>query len=53
MSYDTLWQSVLANALFAGLYLLYKGCDRVVRSNCHYSRENGLTIDLPDPDEAS
>jgi hypothetical protein len=51
MSLDGFWQSLLANSLLIAAYILYKLCDRVVRSNCHYSTADGLTFDLPDPED--
>ena len=51
MSYDTFIESTLANALLVFAYLAYKLCGRVVASKCHYTREHGLEIHLPDPEE--
>ena len=51
MSYDTFWQSMLANAALLGALLGYKLLKRVVGSKCHYTREHGLEIHLADPEE--
>ena len=51
MNYETFWQSVLANLGLAGLYLLYKLFSRVSRSQCHYTRSDGLEFHLPDAEE--
>ena len=51
MSYDVLWQSALANVGLAGLYLVYKLLSRFSRSQCHYTRAEGLEWHLPDSDE--
>ena len=36
--------------LIAG-YLVYKMLNRVVGSKCHYTRDHGLELHLPDPEE--
>ena len=51
MSYDTFWQSMLANAALLGALLGYKLLKRVVGRKCHYTREHGLEIHLADPEE--
>ncbi len=52
MTYDVLWQSSLANIGLVFAYVAYKFCSRVAASKCHYSRDHGLSLDLPDPEEA-
>ena len=51
MSYDTFWQSLLANGALLCVYTCYKLFARVAGSRCHYTREHGLEIHLPDPEE--
>ncbi len=51
MSYDVLFQSMGANLVLVGGYLVYKILARLVNSRCHYTTEHGLELHLPDPDE--
>ena len=51
MPYDVLWQSSLANIVLIAGYLVYKILNRLVGSKCHYTRDHGLELHLPDPDE--
>jgi hypothetical protein len=51
MTFDVLWQSALANVGLLLVYVAYKFCARVAGSKCHYTRDHGLEIHLPDPDD--
>ena len=51
MSYETFWQSLLANGALAIGYVGLKLCQRISRSKCHYTRADGLEVHLPDPEE--
>ena len=39
-------QSVLANVLLGGVYIIYKVSHRCLTSRCRYSRDAGFTFDL-------
>ena len=43
---DPLSNNLLANALLAGAYVLYKVIDRCMHSKCKYSTVEGLTFDI-------
>ena len=51
MPYDIFMQSTLSNLLLIFAYLGYKFLARVASSKCHYTREHGLELHLPDADE--
>ena len=53
MSYETFFESAAANLLLIFGYLAYKFLARVAGSKCHYTRDHGLELHLPDPDEHS
>ncbi len=39
-------ESVAANALLVGVYVVYKLINRCLTSKCRYTREDGLDFDL-------
>ena len=39
-------ESVAANALLVGVYVIYKIINRCLTSKCRYTREDGLDFDL-------
>ena len=41
-------ESVAANALLVGVYVVYKIINRCLTSKCRYTREDGLDFDLGD-----
>ena len=48
MSMETFWESVAANALLAGVYVVYQLVNRCLHSKCRYNRDGGLDFDLGD-----
>ena len=52
-TYDTLWQSIGANALLAVAYAAWKVFERCQRSKCAVDKEKGFTFDLGDPGECA
>jgi hypothetical protein len=46
---DSLYNNLLANAVLAGVYVIYKVADRCMHSRCRYGAE-GLEFDI-DPQE--
>ena len=48
---DSLANNLLANALLAAAYALYKVVDRCLHSKCKYSTVEGLTFDLDQGDD--
>lgn len=53
MVLDGLSSSLLANAILAGAYVLYKAINRCINSKCRYNKDEGLTFDLDNPTEQS
>ena len=47
------WESLGANAILAGVYVIYKVFDRCMHSKCKYNKEGGLDFDLGDPTDAA
>ena len=45
---ETFWESVAANALLAGVYVVYQLVNRCLHSKCRYNRDGGLDFDLGD-----
>ena len=45
---ETFWESVAANALLAGVYVVYQLVNRCLHSKCKYNRDGGLDFDLGD-----
>ena len=45
---ETFWESVAANALLAGVYVVYQVVNRCLHSKCRYNRDGGLDFDLGD-----
>lgn len=43
---ETFWESVAANALLAGVYVVYQVVNRCLHSKCRYNRAGGLDFDL-------
>ena len=43
---DGLSNNLLANALLAGFYVVYKLLDRCMHSKCRYTKANGFQFDL-------
>ena len=43
---ETFWESVAANALLAGVYVVYQLVNRCLHSKCRYNRDGGLDFDL-------
>jgi len=43
---DGLSNNLLANALLAGFYVVYKVLDRCMHSKCRYTKANGFQFDL-------
>ena len=49
---DGLSNNLLANALLAGFYVVYKVLDRCLHSKCRYTKDSGFAFDLDgDPDD--
>ena len=47
MAIDSVFaESVAANALLVGVYVIYKIINRCLTSKCRYTREDGLDFDL-------
>ena len=51
MSMETFWESVAANALLAGVYVIYQIINRCLHSKCRYNRDGGLDFDLGDSND--
>ena len=51
MSMETFWESVAANALLAGVYVVYQVVNRCLHSKCRYNRDGGLDFDLGDTND--
>ena len=45
---ETFWESVAANTLLAGVYVVYQIINRCLHSKCRYNRDGGLDFDLGD-----
>ena len=43
---DGLFNNLLANALLAGVYVLYKAFDKCLHSKCRYTKADGFQFDL-------
>ena len=48
---ETFWESVAANALLAGVYVVYQLVNRCLHSKCRYNRDGGLDFDLGDSND--
>ena len=48
---ETFWESVAANALLAGVYVVYQIINRCLHSKCRYNRDGGLDFDLGDTND--
>ena len=48
---ETFWESVAANALLAGVYVIYQIINRCLHSKCRYNRDGGLDFDLGDSND--
>ena len=48
---ETFWESVAANALLAGVYVVYQVVNRCLHSKCRYNRDGGLDFDLGDTND--
>ena len=48
---ETFWESVAANALLAGVYVVYQLINRCLHSKCRYNRDGGLDFDLGDTND--
>ena len=46
------YDSLGANAILAGFYIVYKLIDRCLHSKCRYNKEGGLDFDLGAPEDA-
>ena len=49
----TFYESLGANAILAGAYVIYKVFDRCMHGKCRYNKEGGLDFDLGDPVDAT
>jgi hypothetical protein len=48
---SNLFNDLLANAVLAACYILYKVVDRCMHSKCAYTQEDGLQFDIDGDDE--
>ena len=48
---ETFWESIAANALLAGVYVVYQLINRCLHSKCRYNRDGGLDFDLGDSND--
>lgn len=47
---STFYESLGANAILAGVYVVYQLVNRCLHSKCRYNKEGGFDFDLGDPE---